>query len=41
MDFAAMYGRNHFTGWDDFTRTRKPIIAAVAAMRWAAGASWR
>ena len=30
MDFAAMYGGNHFAGWDDFTRTRKPIIAAVA-----------
>jgi len=30
MDFAAMYGRDHFSGWDAFTRIRKPIIAAVA-----------
>ncbi len=30
MDFAAMYGSDHFSGWDAFTRTRKPIIAAVA-----------
>ena len=30
MDFAAMYGTDHFAGWDAFTRTRKPVIAAVA-----------
>ncbi|WP_298089408.1 enoyl-CoA hydratase [uncultured Sphingomonas sp.] len=30
MDFAAMYGSDHFAGWDVFTRTRKPVIAAVA-----------
>ncbi|WP_423602116.1 enoyl-CoA hydratase [Sphingomonas sp. MS122] len=28
--FADMYGHNFFAGWDQFTRTRKPIIAAVA-----------
>jgi enoyl-CoA hydratase len=28
--FADMYGHDFFSGWDDFTRTRKPIIAAVA-----------
>ena len=28
--FAAMYGGDFFAGWDAFTRTRKPIIAAVA-----------
>lgn len=30
MGFAAMYGGDHFSGWDAFTRTRKPVIAAVA-----------
>ncbi len=30
MDFAAMYGRNHFAGYETLTATRKPIIAAVA-----------
>ena len=28
--FAEMYGHDFFAGWDAFTRTRKPIIAAVA-----------
>jgi enoyl-CoA hydratase len=28
--FADMYGHDFFAGWDEFTRTRKPIIAAVA-----------
>ncbi len=28
--FAAMYGHDFFAGWDRFTRTRKPVIAAVA-----------
>jgi len=30
MGFAAMYGTNHFSGWERFTATRKPVIAAVA-----------
>lgn len=30
MGFADMYGNNHFAGWDRFTQTRKPVIAAVA-----------
>ncbi len=30
MDFAAMYGSNHFSGWERFAATRKPVIAAVA-----------
>ena len=30
MGFAQAYGGNFFAGWEDFTRTRKPIIAAVA-----------
>ncbi len=30
MGFAQAYGANFFAGWEDFTRTRKPIIAAVA-----------
>ncbi|HET8613459.1 MAG TPA: enoyl-CoA hydratase-related protein [Sphingomonas sp.] len=30
MGFAQAYGTNFFAGWEDFTRTRKPIIAAVA-----------
>ncbi|MDG5487051.1 enoyl-CoA hydratase [Sphingomonas sp. BGYR3] len=30
MGFADMYGSNHFSGWEAFTRTRKPVIAAVA-----------
>ncbi|HEX8484773.1 enoyl-CoA hydratase [Sphingomonas sp.] len=28
--FADMYGRDFFAGWDRFTATRKPVIAAVA-----------
>lgn len=28
--FAEMYGANFFSGWEQFTRTRKPVIAAVA-----------
>src|SRR6187549_2683757 len=28
--FADMYGHNFFAGWETFTATRKPIIAAVA-----------
>ena len=28
--FAQMYGNNFFAGWEQFTRTRKPVIAAVA-----------
>ena len=28
--FADMYGHDFFAGWDVFTRTRKPVIAAVA-----------
>jgi enoyl-CoA hydratase len=27
---ADMYGHDFFAGWDRFTRTRKPVIAAVA-----------
>lgn len=30
MGFAEMYGTNHFSGWEAFGRTRKPVIAAVA-----------
>lgn len=30
MDFAAMYGTNHFGGYERVTATRKPVIAAVA-----------
>jgi enoyl-CoA hydratase len=30
MGFAAMYGTNHFAGYDRVTATRKPVIAAVA-----------
>ena len=28
--FADMYAADFFAGWDRFTRTRKPVIAAVA-----------
>jgi enoyl-CoA hydratase len=28
--FAAMYAADFFAGWERFTRTRKPVIAAVA-----------
>jgi enoyl-CoA hydratase len=28
--FADMYGGNFFAGWEQFARTRKPVIAAVA-----------
>ena len=28
--FADMYAHDFFAGWDRFTRTRKPVIAAVA-----------
>ncbi|HEX8301946.1 enoyl-CoA hydratase [Sphingomonas sp.] len=28
--FADMYGHDFFAGWDAFTRTRKPVIAAVS-----------
>ena len=28
--FAAMYGSDFFAGWERFTATRKPVIAAVA-----------
>ena len=30
MGFAHAYATNFFGGWEDFTRTRKPMIAAVA-----------
>ena len=30
LGFAEMYGTNHFAGWEQVTRTRKPWIAAVA-----------
>ena len=30
MGFADMFGTNHFAGWEQFGRTRKPVIAAVA-----------
>jgi enoyl-CoA hydratase len=30
QDFAAMYGGDFFAGYDRFTQTRKPVIAAVA-----------
>ncbi|USI71830.1 enoyl-CoA hydratase-related protein [Sphingomonas morindae] len=30
MGFAAAYAGNFFAGWEQFTRTRKPMIAAVA-----------
>jgi enoyl-CoA hydratase len=30
MGFAEMYGTNHFSGWERFAHTRKPVIAAVA-----------
>jgi enoyl-CoA hydratase len=30
MGFAEMYATNHFSGWEAFARTRKPVIAAVA-----------
>jgi enoyl-CoA hydratase len=28
--FGDMYGDNYFAGWEQFTRARKPVIAAVA-----------
>ena len=30
QSFGEMYGRDYFAGWERFTATRKPIIAAVA-----------
>ncbi len=30
QSFGEMYGADYFAGWELFTRTRKPIIAAVA-----------
>ena len=30
QSFAEMYAADFFSGWDRFTQTRKPIIAAVA-----------
>jgi enoyl-CoA hydratase len=30
MGFATAYGTDFFSGWAEFTRTRKPMIAAVA-----------
>ena len=30
QSFGDMYGSNYFAGWEQFTRTRKPVIAAVA-----------
>lgn len=30
MGFADMFGTNHFAGWEQFGRTRKPVIAAVS-----------
>lgn len=30
QSFGDMYGDNYFAGWELFTRTRKPVIAAVA-----------
>ena len=28
-NFTDLYRENLFAGWDDFKKTRKPIIAAV------------
>lgn len=30
MGFAHAYAVNFFAGWEEFTRTRKPVVAAVA-----------
>src|SRR6201996_9475875 len=30
QSFGEMYGDNYFAGWEQFTRARKPVIAAVA-----------
>ncbi len=30
MSFVEAYVRDFFVGWEEFTRTRKPVIAAVA-----------
>src|SRR6201996_2302421 len=30
QSFGDMYDGNYFAGWETFTRTRKPVIAAVA-----------
>ena len=30
QSFGDIYGNDYFAGWDQFTRVRKPIIAAVA-----------
>ena len=30
QSFGDMFGDNYFAGWEMFTRTRKPVIAAVA-----------
>jgi enoyl-CoA hydratase len=30
MDFVSAYLADTFSGWEEFTRTRKPVIAAVA-----------
>ena len=30
MSFADAYTQDFFVGWEEFTRTRKPIVAAVA-----------
>ena len=30
QSFGDMFGSNYFAGWEEFTRTRKPVIAAVA-----------
>ena len=30
MGFSALYGGNHFSGYETLTATRKPVIAAVA-----------
>jgi enoyl-CoA hydratase len=30
ISYAEAYSQDFFVGWEDFTRTRKPIIAAVA-----------
>src|SRR3546814_4217001 len=39
MGFAEMYGTNHFAGWERFTQTRKPVIAAVAGYALGGGRS--
>ena len=39
--YMDMYAADWFRGWEDFTRLRIPVVAAVSGSPWAAAVSSR